>query len=816
MDRCPELYEIEAYLAGDDDPDESQQIRAHLGRCGSCASRSAKIRSHIHLARQLREALSGSARGDGPQSSRPDRPGSSDLHGAPDRAKASSSPLAERTGVPGYTFIRPISRTLSSMVYEAVQDGTRQRVAIKLLHAAAGADDRARIRFEREIDLLVRLRHPHIVPIYASGVAGGQFYYVMPLIEGLPPDAHIRDRGLPLREAIELLKTICEAVSFAHQRGVLHRDIKPSNILVGADGRPQVLDFGLAKLRPDMNDESLTALTLEQGQIVGTPAYMSPEQASGRNVDVDVRSDVYALGVLMYRSLTGATPYPTDGPLSESLRQIVETPPRRPTTIRPELGREIEAVLLKTLEKEPARRYQSAAALAEDLDRFLTNQPVLAQAPSRAYQFRKLVARHKLPFSLIGAIFLLVTGFAAAVTVQNDRIREESQKQQQVLGFYESGFERLLAPESDAGPDVRLREYFDLLAADIDERFEAEPDVRARMQDFVGVMYKSLGDYRLARENLEAAMDARVALFGEEDLRSAESMHNLAAALWFERDYDRAESLYLKALAIRRQLLGDDHEAVASTLNHLGATYRSLAALREGDERQRCEGLAEQYARESLAIRQRVFGPAHPEVAKSLHNLATILCRHESPRHAEAEPLYREAIELLRASAVPHQWHLAQFLTNLGVCRLDQGAADDATLILEEALKLKQVALVPHHPSVRSSLRALCDAQLAAGRAVDAEATARSWLESEQTAGASAVRQAEAASRLIRSMAAQGRLDEATMLADARLQELADAAPAAIPAVRIVLKATGEALRSAGQEDAAAAYEQRLADLPVE
>ncbi len=812
MDRCPELYEIEAFLAGDDDPADSQQVRTHLGRCSQCASRSAKIRSHLQLARQLREALSGStgnARG-----ASADRPGSSELHGASDRGKLPPSAALAQEGIEGYTFVKPISRTLSSMVYEAVQDGTRQRVAIKLLHAAAGADDRARIRFEREIDLLVRLRHPHIVPIYASGVSGGRFYYVMPLIEGLAPDAHIRERGLSMRTSLEMLRVIIEAVSFAHQRGVLHRDIKPSNIMVDAAGRPHVLDFGLAKLRPDMNDESLTALTLDQGQIVGTPAYMSPEQAAGRNVDVDVRSDVYALGVLIYRSLTGVSPYPTDGSLTESLRHIIETPPRRPTLIRPEIGHEIEAVILKALEKEPSRRYQSAAALAEDLDRYLTNQPVLARAPSRVYQFRKLIARHKLPFSLIAALFLLMTGFAAAVSVQNDRIREESQRQQLVLGFYESGFERLLAPESNAGPDVTLREYFDLLAADLDDQFADDAETRARMQDFVGVMYKSLGDYRLARERLEHALDARVALFGREDLRSAESMHNLAAALWFEREYEQAEALYLEALAIRRRLMGDNHEEVASTLNHLGATYRSLATIREGDDRRRYQTLAEEHAREALGIRRRVLGPTDPEVARSLHNLAAILCRQEPPRHTEAEPLYREAIELLRSDDRPHQWHLAQFLTNLGVCRADQGAALDAVSILEEALAIKRETLAADHPSVRSTLRALCDAQLSAGQAGAAEATARAWIEGETAASAGAARLAEAEAKLIRAMAAQGRTREVADWASTRLDALSELKPPQPAAMRVLLTAVAESLRSAGEEELAEHYEFELAALP--
>lgn len=322
---------------------------------------------------------------------------------------------AEAVPVPaiaGYEIVSEIGRGGMGAVFKAYQQGTRRLVALKVMLDGPLAKPSAHRRFQREIELAAQLRHPNIVTLHDSGTAGGRCYFAMDYVAGLPLDAWVHTHGCTVRRLIELFVKICGAVSYAHQRGIIHRDLKPSNILVDDAGEPWVLDFGLA--RPLAEDaEAITGHSM-QDRLVGTLRYMSPEQTRGAAGTLDVRSDVYSLGVTLYEMLTGRCPYDTDLQgleLRAALHNIQEVDPVRPSRYRRECGSEIDAIVLWALQKNPERRYQSAAALEADLGFWLEGRPILARSSSSLYVLGKLAARHYFHTSVIVALLASMVGF---------------------------------------------------------------------------------------------------------------------------------------------------------------------------------------------------------------------------------------------------------------------------------------------------------------------------------------------------------------------------------------------------------------------
>ena len=330
--------------------------------------------------------------------------------------KNTGQPLPE---IPGYDVLKQIGRGGMGVVYKAVQRSTKRVVALKALLEGPFASDVARARFEREIALAAALKHPGIIPIYDSGVADGRMYYAMEHVYGLPLSDHVRTHEPSIPAKLKLFMKICDAVGHAHQRGVIHRDLKPANILVDGDGEPHVLDFGLARAGslPDANI-SMTA------QIVGTPAYMSPEQAGGDPGGIDTRTDVYSLGVVLYEMLTGQMPYETTGAMGRILNQIAQAEPEPPGRINKAIDGDLSAIALKALEKAKEDRYQSIQGLQEDVGHYLQDEPISAKPPTGFYLLRKVARKHRRAIAVVVALLAVATaaGFVIKGSIKKSQV----------------------------------------------------------------------------------------------------------------------------------------------------------------------------------------------------------------------------------------------------------------------------------------------------------------------------------------------------------------------------------------------------------
>ena len=489
-----------------------------------------------------------------PRNGSPDDPDKTVWRGGDDSTLSASAASDAGAGLIGpYRLIRLLGEGGMGQVWLAEQKTPIHRtVALKLIKA--GMDTKAVVaRFESERQALALMDHPNIAQVYDAGsTAEGRPYFVMEYVPGLPITEYCDKHRLPMKARLELFVQVCDAVQHAHQKAIIHRDLKPSNILVvqhNDKAVPKIIDFGLAKAMAQRLTEN--AVVTEFGVLVGTLEYMSPEQADLREPNIDTRTDVYSLGVILYQLLVGALPFDAktfrEEGLAAILRTIREEPPQKPSTKARLMGAsshdsaqqrgeepgslvrrlqgELDWITLKTLEKDRTRRYGTATELAADVLRYLRNEPVVAGPATAGYRVRKYIARHRFGLGTAALVILLLAAFAAVQSVQLRRIRRERDRANRVTDVITQMF-KVADPNEARGNTITAREVLDKASKEIDSALERDPELQSELLYTMANIHKNLGLYSTAETQLNRTIDIRRRILGPQQPGDAEGNGN--------------------------------------------------------------------------------------------------------------------------------------------------------------------------------------------------------------------------------------------------------------------------------------------------
>ena len=706
-----------------------------------------------------------------------ENPAAPELH-----ASNGFAPLTEGPGdkIGRYKLLQQIGEGGCGVVYMAEQEEpVRRRVALKVIKL--GMDTKSVVaRFEAERQALALMDHVNIAKVFDAGATEtGRPYFVMELVRGTKITEYCDHNNLTTDERLKLFLQVCLAVQHAHQKGIIHRDLKPSNILVTLhDGVavPKVIDFGIAKATEGRLTDKTLFTAFEQ--MIGTPAYMSPEQAEKSGLDVDTRSDIYSLGVLLYELLTGKTPFDgrklVEAGIDIMRRTIRDKEPERPSTKLSTMAEgdltitanrqqtqppklisavrgDLDWIVMKCLEKDRSRRYETANGLAMDVQRHLKNEPVVARPPSNLYRFRKMVARNKLAFTAAGFVFgSLLTGFGAASWMyfqereakhEQELLRKLAQTKEQKAQANERRAQieagksdhvaRLLKkmfqsvePSVAMGRDTKLlKDILDKATAELSTELTNQPEVEAELRSTLGEVYRDLGQYERAEAMHRLAFAIRTNLFGNQNPFVADSLGNIAVALAYQGKLIEAETIQSNTLAMQRRLFGDQDPKVAISM-------ATLAAVIEAQDR---HVEAERLCRDALPLYTNVFGEVSAEVAKLLGQLAVVL--DNAGKLDQAEVIQFQALALQRKIFGDTNPIVAATLVNLGTLLMskagwpiDKNKLTEIEPYYREAMAIQEKVFGKEHPDYATTLYYFARLLQGQGKLADAESFFREAL----------------------------------------------------------------------------------------
>lgn len=692
------------------------------------------------------------------------------------------------THIGPYRILQILGEGGMGVVYEAEQtEPVRRRVALKVIKQGLH-DDQVEARFGAERQALAVMDHAHIARVFDGGsTADGRSFFAMELVRGMQFITYCDVNKLQIHERLQLFSRVCDAVQHAHQKGVIHRDLKPGNILVSEQDRrpiPKIIDFGIAKaVGRQLTDH---AIVTQQGGTIGTPAYMSPEQADGSGLDVDTRADIYSLGVILHELLTGRLPLdPAGMTAAEFMAKLVmrDTTPRTPSAALGDLDREgaaqvagfrhtdppglrrdlrgdLDWIVLRAIERDRNRRYQTANDLSADIARHLADEPVSAGPPGAWYRFGKFVRRNRVAVGAGSIVMVSVMLGVAATTTALTRARraeavaeQEAQAALQVSNFL-VGLFRGANPRTALGDPATAEDLLNQGARTVREELAGQPEVQARMLHAIGTVYEALGQYEESQRTIEEALQLLEQTVGSEEAAVARSLNALGNVLRVQGDYaraetelsraaeiydrlpslprargdvannlgllyletgqfGRAESLLVGAARSYEEAFGPRDTLLATALSNLGTVYLSQGLLSK----------AESTLSRSLSIRRERLPPNHPDLADVLNNLGAtywFLGAYE-----RAEPLYRQTLEIYEGSLGPDNVSTGSALNNLGETYWKMGDMVQAESFLRRALDTKIRAVGPGHLTVSSTLTTLANVLRDGGSSTEADALYR-------------------------------------------------------------------------------------------
>src|SRR5215472_548883 len=612
-----------------------------------------------------------------------------------------------------YRLIRKLGEGGMGQVWLAEQTApVKRRVALKLIKGGM-YDSTSLVRFQNERQSLALMDHPAIAKVFDAGATpDGQPYFAMEYVAGVPITDYCDEKKLTIAERIELLMQVCDGVQHAHQKTIIHRDLKPANILVvEIDGKPlpRIIDFGLAKATvPEfMGAAQFTVI----GSFLGTPGYVSPEQADPGIQDVDTRTDVYSLGAVLYVLLTGSLPFDSERwkrrPIDEALRQLREEDPPRPST---KAGRQDDAtktvaeargtepkqlvsalrgdldwIAIRALERDRRRRYATPAEFAEDLRRYLRNEPVQARPASLLYRAHKYARRHRVAVAIASLLSVVLLSFVALQTVQLRRTTRERDRADRIAEFM-TGIFKLSVPNERVGDQVTVREVLDKASQDIDKGLAKDPLLQAQLMHVMGNAYLNLGLYARAQSLYERGIQVSSSAGGQQSRDTLKTMHDLAWVLLQQGHLAEAESLERRVLEMQRREFGSDDPGTLGTLSELAFTLSQ-----EGNPKEAVE-----LNTKVLEKQRRTLGPEAEGTLITMDDLAINLT--EAGRPAEAVKLERQALEIHFRIDGRDNLGTVTAMTNLARSLRDLGQYEDSERELRDTLEIEARIFGPEQP----------------------------------------------------------------------------------------------------------------------